>query len=352
MNAIYIISALLFLFCFAPEVRAGEPLPPLSAYAGAKTCGKCHPDHYKAWKETPHKNAVRNARAEPSAVTAHFEGKIEGFGKEDIEYVIGGHWYERYMVKMGDDFFVLPRIWSVASHKWDVTDAWSWKKKPYSTQCKGCHATRYDPEAKVQVEHEVGCEACHGPGARHAKTKGRVPVLDLANIDPDERDMVCASCHVRGKDVTGKYPFAVGYVPGRNLEDYYQPLAVMDGETPRQTFLNTFRKWFAKQGGGQPPACDVCGIDRPANDAQLTETQKCRKCHNFQDVDHTNSGHPGDIELECLDCHRMKTRVLAAVGDVHSPDHFKVHKFTMYDRGSDAACLSCHGKRQESSFTQ
>lgn len=328
-----------------PQALAAEPLPPLSDYTGAKVCGECHPKHFQAWEQTPHKNAVRDARANPSIITAHFDKPIEGFTKDDIEFVIGGHWYERYMVNIDGDYFILPRIWSVASHKWDVADAWSWKKKPYSTQCKGCHATRYDPDLKVQVEHEVGCEACHGPGGEHVKSNGKVAVLDLTAISPDERDMVCASCHVRGKDATGRYPFAVGYVPGRKLEDYYTPLAVMDDETPRQTFLNTFRKWYEKLGRGQPPACDVCGIERPKGDESLTETQKCRKCHDFKEVDHTNSGHPGGIELECLECHRTMTRKVADAGDVHSPDHFRIHKTTVYDRGENGACLQCHGKR-------
>lgn len=340
--------SLLCLFCLltpgALQAATLAPLPPLDAYVGAEKCGECHPAHHEAWTATYHRNAVRDAKAEPEAILGHFTGPIEGFTREDVEYVIGGHWYQRYMVKIGDDYYILPKIWSAASHRWDPVDTWSWKKKPYSKQCKGCHATRYDPDEKSLVEHQIGCEACHGPGALHARSGGRTPILDLARLDNDERDLICASCHVRGRDATGRYPFAVGYVPGRNLTDYYLPLATMEDETPRETFLRTFREWFSRLGSGHPPACDVCGIKKGnADKKELTTSEECRTCHAFKDETHTNLSHPGEIRLECLDCHQKFGRIVADAGDIHSPDTFRVHKAISYETNdSNGVCAKCH----------
>jgi hypothetical protein len=58
---------------------------------------------------------------------------------------------------------VLPKAWSVASHRWETVDAWSWKKKPYARFCIGCHTPRYEPATRSYADHTVGCEACHGP---------------------------------------------------------------------------------------------------------------------------------------------------------------------------------------------
>ena len=335
------------LLTFLPQgAWADVALPPVTDYVGAEVCGSCHREYYEAWAKTPHRNAVRDARTDPSIITAHFTEKVEGYAKEDIKYVIGGHWYERYMVEKDGEYYILPRIWSVASQRWEVRDAWSWLKKPYSTQCKGCHATRYDPDRRQQVEHQIGCEACHGPGALHAKSAGKAPILDLAKMEPNDRDMICASCHVRGKDKSGRYPFAVGFVPGRPLEDYYQPLAQLDDETPRETFLNTFRKWFRSLGQGHPPACDVCGIERPKGGVatMLTTTEQCKRCHSFAENDHTKSGHPGGIELECLDCHRQVSRIASNADDIHSPDLFRVHRNTGYEKEAATACKRCHDR--------
>lgn len=344
-------SSRLILFLFAVSLpglglaaATAPDFPALGEYAGSEKCGQCHRSHHEAWEQTYHKNVVRNAKESPDAIIAHFSERIEGFGREDVEYVIGGHWYQRFMVKMGDDYYMLPKIWSVASHKWDPVDVASWKRKPYSKQCKGCHATRYDPALRVEVEHQIGCEACHGPGNAHARSGGAEKILNPSSLSPDDADLICASCHVRGRDRTGKYPFAVGFVPGRNLTDYYTPLAVLDGETPRETFLRTFREWKERLGKGKPPACDVCGIKRSHKDERvLTTSEECQQCHAFKDDGNSHVSHPGEIKLECLDCHRAMTRTVADAGDIHSPDTFKVHREQGFEKEeAELICQNCH----------
>ena len=44
----------------------------------------------------------------------------------------------------------------------------------------------------------VGCEACHGPGARHAETKARVDVVHPVKRSPEEALAVCGQCHDDG----------------------------------------------------------------------------------------------------------------------------------------------------------
>ena len=64
------------------------------------------------------------------------------------------------------------------------------------------------------------CEACHGPGADHAKNKGILAaIVRPAQLPPDRQAMICGRCHARGTNPDG-LPFAAGYVPGQDLTQF------------------------------------------------------------------------------------------------------------------------------------
>lgn len=69
------------------------------------------------------------------------------------------------------------------------------RNKEFNLDCVGCHVTGYGQPAGSTVTHnldgalvDVGCEACHGPGAAHAKD----PTIGMV-VDPPES--VCVACH-------------------------------------------------------------------------------------------------------------------------------------------------------------
>ena len=53
------------------------------------------------------------------------------FGKEDIAFVYGSKWKQRYFKKIGDDYFVLPAQWDITHQIWrpyfvrNGTDWWA-----------------------------------------------------------------------------------------------------------------------------------------------------------------------------------------------------------------------------------
>ncbi|HEY6009465.1 MAG TPA: multiheme c-type cytochrome, partial [Geobacteraceae bacterium] len=147
-----------------PEAPAApaEPMPPLTDYAGAEGCKGCHKDKYSGWKRTFHSTVVQDAKARPDAVLGDFSQPGIGFSRDEVEFTVGGHWNQRYMKKIGDDYYVLPKSWSISSRRWENYNVWGWKKMPYSKFCQGCHVTRYDPTDGSLVEHTIGCESCHG----------------------------------------------------------------------------------------------------------------------------------------------------------------------------------------------
>lgn len=73
--------------------------------------------------------------------------------------------------------------------------------------CLQCHATGVQAIAGTQngyqkspwVEAGVGCESCHGPGARHVASGKKADIVNPASLDAKRRDSVCAQCHLSGE---------------------------------------------------------------------------------------------------------------------------------------------------------
>ena len=117
--------------------------PPTEFFLGAETCRRCHPSQFDQWAETPH------ARAFATLETDHGMSKTE--------------------------------------------------------DCARCHVTGFDhPSGYVPTStspnlENVQCEACHGPGTEHVRTRGQVKMSETT----------CTNCH------TGE--FAKDW----NFDEYY-----------------------------------------------------------------------------------------------------------------------------------
>ncbi len=325
-----------------------EALPPPEAYITSEGCKKCHEDKYNAWKRTYHSTAVQKVEDKPDAIMGDFDQTGIGFSKEDVEYTIGAHWNQRYMKEIDDDYYILPKLWSISSQRWEPYNVWGWRKMPYSKFCVGCHATRYDPVDNSYVEHTIGCEVCHGPGREHADAGGDIDKIIHPNkLGSVEMELICASCHVRGLDNSGQYHFPVGYVAGRDLTKYYTPTKMIDGEAKGDAFLRLFRKWWSNVGSADSE-CEVCGIfgDRGGREPK-TVTDYCMSCHKYNEKYPEHTFHKAEVTLECADCHYKVEVVIDEEDeeddeDVHSVSYFLVHKKTCYDRDYTTACSKCH----------
>jgi nitrate/TMAO reductase-like tetraheme cytochrome c subunit len=70
------------------------------------------------------------------------------------------------------------------------------KKKATDKKCLKCHAT-LDKKGNI-VDKNVTCEACHGPGSKHMKTRG------LKKRPKGKKNIIakptnCTSCHIMHK---------------------------------------------------------------------------------------------------------------------------------------------------------
>ena len=116
---------------------------------------------------------------------------VARFTKDQVAFVYGSKWKQRYFTKIGDDYYPLPAQWDVGNKTWrpyhvpDTGADW-WTayypsdnmQRPTGSTCDGCHSVTYDIHTKQVAEWNVGCERCHGPGSEHVAHPLRANILE------------------------------------------------------------------------------------------------------------------------------------------------------------------------------
>lgn len=322
-----------------------------TAYAGSQRCAACHQTYYKGWVKTFHSTVVRDARKDPAAILADMNAPDLPFGKDDIHFTIGGHWDQRYLTRIGDDYYVLPKIWSIQSRKWRPYSAYGWQRRPYSRYCVGCHSVGFDPATRRIAEHAVGCESCHGAGVEHSDRPSKANILNPKSLPPERSQEICASCHVRGTDISGEYQFPIGWKPGEPLAGHMIPLEKNDGESGHDAIHRIWSKWKTDRESKTRARCEVCGIHQSARPPgeQANVNALCLRCHEYQDRIQQHTRHSADTRIGCGDCHEQKPPQIEERkdDDVHSYWYFLVHPRNCWDQDIHKKCSKCHAGKTE-----
>lgn len=171
--------------------------------------------------------------------------------------------------------------------------------------CIVCHVGRANPKAGVPdrfeypavLEAAIGCERCHGPGARHVEWRRSAapsgendPIVNPGKLPIVERESVCNQCHLPGVRRVLRF--------GRSPYDF----------RPGQRFDET---WTIFVEGSQP---ERAGAAAPA----VSQVEQMRASHCYQE----SSG-----RLGCISCH-----------DPHGGVE-EQQRSTYYEK----RCLACHG---------
>jgi predicted CXXCH cytochrome family protein len=309
-------------------------------YVGSQSCGKCHADIYDRWKKTPMANVVRDPRKHPEALIPNLTtDTVARFALNQVAFVYGSLWKQRYFTKIGDDYFPLPAQWEVKNHTWSkyfVRKGADWwapfyppdnMQRPTGPTCDGCHSVGYDIHTKQVAEWNVGCERCHGPGSEHVEHPTRVNIFNPSHANYVAASDTCIQCHSQGRPLTvpieGKYyDWPVGYQVGKRLEDYWRLEERKLGATDFYYFPDGTAHKNRMQG----------------NDfVQSVMYRRGITCFSCHDVHGTNNYaqliKPAD-EL-CLDCHGP----LSANG----PRTATLEEHTHHKKGSvGSQCIACH----------
>jgi predicted CXXCH cytochrome family protein len=316
-------------------------------YVGSVACQKCHADLMA--------NVVRDPKEHPEAIIpdlTHADAMVQ-FTADDIAFVYGSKWKQRYFKKVGDDYYVFPAQWDVANKKWRkyfAKDDW-WSplyppdnfQRPTGALCDGCHSVNYDIKTKTVTEWNVGCEKCHGPGSEHVKQPVSATILNPATLDYVASNDLCLQCHSQGRPLTnpidGKYyDWPVGFEPGKQLKDYWKFEEHKLGDTTFTHFADgTAHKnrmqgndYVASEMYAHGVSCFTChdahGTDNPAL-LRKPATSLCLDCHGpnspsgpraatIEEHTHHKAGSAGS---ECIACHMPK--IAQTIADVSVRSH-------------------------------
>ncbi len=203
-----------------PREIAQQAVASASAhYVGSAACQKCHAEIYERWKKTPMANVVRDPREHPEAIIPDLAtNKVSPkFTKDQVAFVYGSIWKQRYFTKIGDDYFPEPAQWDVTNKVWKpyfVPKGGDWwepfyppdnMKRPTGPTCDGCHSVDYNIQTKQVAEWNVGCERCHGPGSAHVDHAERANILNPSRMDYVSASDTCIQCHSQGRPAEQSY---------------------------------------------------------------------------------------------------------------------------------------------------
>lgn len=388
------------------------PVPPVAQFADESTCAGCHQTQAKDWQGSHHQQAMKPASAgnvlgDFADIT--FKGETETtrfFRKGDeywvntpgtdgkpadfkVAYTFGVEPLQQYLLaypdetdKPGGRLQALGVAWDSRKNRWfqlmpgqriDHTDELHWTRPAQNANfmCIECHTTgfkrHYDAATDSFASHwnslGVGCQACHGPAAKHLEWAAKpdrsadkgfdVPLKNASQATVVE---TCARCHARRAPLADgfetKHRFMDDYLPSTLTRELYE----IDGKIKDEVFewgSFTQSKMFAK--GVQ---CTDCHNPH-SGELKAPGNGVCLQCHNTagkpirpqidgkglhaKNYDSPEHHHhePGSPGAQCTSCHMPGRYYMVN-------DYRHDHGFSLPDPGharrigAPDACLACH----------
>lgn len=302
----------------SPAPTAGDPVAEADLYVGNEACARCHSGEAFRHARSGHAHTLT------STIDSHVARELDGKTFHDPERGVDFHYRstDRGLVvtipeKHGDEEF--PLSWAMGSGEHAVTfltlvptfdgetvglehrvsifgpdrrlaltpshagnmatqgieDFGRIKEPPGLKACLDCHTTTYRivRDTLANLRANVGCEKCHGPGARHVRLMESRPTAgsleDLAilrgrgRLSAREEIAACGECH--------RHPATL---------------------TDSKSKINPNNKKLARY---QP-----VGLTQSACFVKSGETLRCTTCHD----PHENASRELDrFEGHCIQCH-------------------------------------------------
>ncbi len=335
---------------------------------GPQVCGQCHPAEFNDWLAHGHSRKITQGpdlgnwpggfgftvNAQGAGIPLPDHDK-DVYTWDNILFVIGGskHWKTRFV---GKDGFIITKG-GKNQYNWETgewVDYHPDEVRPFD--CGPCHTTGYRDPAELPGAGFVGipgivgdfahanitCEACHGPGAGHAKS------ADAADITVDTSAAACGACHTRGSDDN------VALASGDFIRHHEQYPELLNSP---HFFL----------------PCVVCHdahVGR-AEGVKVWEgdTEICNVCH-FYETDEYAGSSMQLADVKCQDCHMGKATKSAQAAGPYEGDvwtHlFRIDssaEYDMFNRDDDGnaisaknalsleyACFRCHADADKATY--
>jgi predicted CXXCH cytochrome family protein len=420
---VFAAGALLYLAVYAPSPKSAE-----LSFVGSEACASCHRSEGALWHASQHAHAMAHATQDTVlgdfndasfdyyGVHSRFfrkdgkffvetdgpDGKLATF---EVKYTFGLDPLQQYLVEFPDGRIqALALAWDSrpkekGGQRWfhlypdeqikhDDVLHWTKLNQNWNYMCAECHSTgvRKNYEAAADrfatsfAEIDVGCEACHGRGSRHAAwaraqeswwpggdddpAKGLVVRFDERNGVAWSRDAAgnpqrsrmpaavrkevetCGLCHAR------RGQFSEDWVPGRPLSDTHVVSALARGlyQADGQMLDEVYNYGSFKQSK-MFAAGVTCSDCHEPHSAKLRKEgdNVCLQCHaGDKYATPAHSHHEGvNPPLSCVACH-MPARTYMVIDTRH--DHsFRIPRPDLSATfGVINTCNDCHKDKSPS----
>ena len=388
------------------------------AYVGSQTCAGCHQAQNDAWRGSHHDLAMQHAddatvlgdfddaelvhhgsttrfTRQGAAFVVGTEGPTGAIDEFEVAFVFGVEPVQQYLVPFPGGRYQALRVgWdtrpsAAGGQRWVHLDGdetrepgdplhWTGRGYTWNVMCADCHSTNVvrnyhadsDTYQTTFSEIDVGCEACHGPGAAHvAWAEGgdrgasddrglgvgfappsvwvMNPQKGIAELEGEpsagEELQACARCHSRRSTLTdgsgADRPFLDDYRLSLLRADLYHA----DGQILDEVFvLGSFLQSRMHDAGVR---CSDCH-EPHSLELRATGNALCAQCHmpaRFDTPEH-HFHETGSAGAACVACHMPSETYLAV--DERRDHSFRVPRPDLSVRiGTPNACTRCHADR-------
>ena len=313
--------------------------------------------------------SVGTERPEPDIVRGLFDGRLLEFAGErsrvgrdgetfwmevptefgttrlaEVDLAVGSHRYQQYFERIQvEDAWVrrrLPFLWSIERAEWLNVNTVFFRADGstghgdgavWNANCIFCHNTNPRPESLAPEQVSLGnlglfdslsgelgiaCEACHGPGAAHAR-RMRSPMARLEQTDANDvvaplhlsaraqRDL-CGQCHgqrIPPDSKTARTWLVEGpsFRPGDMLSQHVIPIT-RDTPSPLLSDPDQFAQRFWRDGTARLTAYEWQGIE--ASRCIETDQLSCGSCHSMHAGNPSGMLRPDRLgDAACGSCH-------------------------------------------------
>ena len=223
---------------------------------------------------------------------------------------------QSFAVLIDKGLFQSPISWYKQALQWEVSPGFERERhpdfdRPITASCLFCHSSpgRSGPAA-------IGCERCHGDGAKHAAAPGKANIIHPSRLPFEARDAICEQCHLQGAARIVKMGKSErDYLPGMRMEDVFSIFVRQNEDFRVVSHAEQLKLSACLRASADRFWCGTCHNPHPARPVTRADyRQRCESCHLGIQAKHRGAAD------DCVGCH-MPARTVSDVAHTTYTDH-------------------------------